>query len=166
LNATTGATTANAAIVPAGTGGDISVFVTNTANVLVDVNGYFAPPSSSGLSLYTVPICRSLDTRYGINVDGPFTGILNIPMRYDAVCATPAAAQAYVLNATVLPTTHLSFLTLWADGTTQPNVSTLNASDGAVTSNMAIVANDYGVLNAYATDSTQLVFDLSGYFAP
>ena len=45
---------ANAAIVPAGTGGDISVFVTNASDVVLDVNGYFAPPATGGLSLYTV----------------------------------------------------------------------------------------------------------------
>lgn len=166
LNAPTGKVTANAAIVSAGTGGDISVFVSNDSDVILDVNGYFAPPSTSGLSYYPLTQCRSLDTRYGINKRGPFQGMLMIPMRYDAVCATPAAVQAYVLNATVLPVNTLSYLTLWPDGASQPNVSTLNAYDGAITSNMAIVPNVYGVLDAYAPSSTQLVFDLSGYFAP
>jgi len=34
---------ANAAIVPAGTDGAISVFVTNQTHVILDINGYFAP---------------------------------------------------------------------------------------------------------------------------
>ena len=34
---------ANAAIVPAGPNGAISIFVTNDCDVIIDVNGYFAP---------------------------------------------------------------------------------------------------------------------------
>ena len=43
LNSWDGSVVANAAIVPAGTGGAISVFVTNPTNVILDINGYFAP---------------------------------------------------------------------------------------------------------------------------
>jgi hypothetical protein len=34
---------ANAAIVPAGAGGAINVFVANRTHVILDINGYFAP---------------------------------------------------------------------------------------------------------------------------
>jgi hypothetical protein len=44
LNAPTGTITANAAIVPAGANGDLSVFVTNDSDLIIDVNGYFAQP--------------------------------------------------------------------------------------------------------------------------
>jgi hypothetical protein len=70
-----------------------------------------------------------------------------------------------VLNATVLPPQPLGFLTLWPNGHVQPLVSTLNALDGQITSNMAIVPTSSGVIDAYATDPTQLVLDTSGYFA-
>ena len=164
LNAATGAITANAAIVPAGSGGDVSIFVTDSSDVVLDVNGYFAPPASGGLSLYTVTPtpCRVIDTRNGTGV---FNGTLAVPVQ-DSTCAPPATAQAYVLNATVVPSGTLDYLTLWADGTTQPLVSTLNAVDGAITSNMAIVSNTMGTIDAFSTDSTQLIFDLSAYFAP
>jgi hypothetical protein len=55
---------------------------------------------------------------------------------------------------------------LWPDGETQPVVSTLNAADGAITSNMAIVPNSDGKTDAYASGTTQLVLDISAYFAP
>ena len=32
----------DAAIVPAGTGGAISIFVADTTDVIIDINGYFA----------------------------------------------------------------------------------------------------------------------------
>jgi hypothetical protein len=33
---------ANAAIVPAGTNGEIAVYVSNTTDLIIDINGYFA----------------------------------------------------------------------------------------------------------------------------
>ena len=62
--------------------------------------------------------------------------------------------------------TPVRFLTLWPDGGQFPNVSTLNAYDGAVTSNMAIVPTTNGSIDAYAAGLTQLILDISGYFAP
>ena len=162
LNSLTGAVTANAAIVPAGSGGDVSIFVSDSADVILDVNGYFAPPATGGLSLYTVTPCRVLDTRNGA---GAFNGTLAVPV-HGSSCAPPATAQAYVLNATVVPSGSLNYLTLWADGGAQPYVSTLNAVDGAITSNMAIVPTTNGTIDAFSTNSTQLIFDLSSYFAP
>ena len=53
-----------------------------------------------------------------------------------------------------------------ADGQPQPMVSTLNAYDGFVTSNMAIVPTTNGSIDAYAAGLTQLILDISGYFAP
>ncbi len=70
----------------------------------------------------------------------------------DSSCGIPKASQAYVLNATVVPQ--------------EPLVSTLNAFDGAVTSNLAIVpAGNRGDVDAYANGLTDLILDISSYFA-
>ena len=76
------------------------------------------------------------------------------------------AAQTYVFNASVVPQGYLGYLTLWPDGTTQPLVSTLNALDGSISSNMAIVPSTNGKVDAYASGLTQLILDISSYFAP
>ncbi len=60
----------------------------------------------------------------------------------------------------------MPFLTLWPHGSGQPLVSTLNAYDGFITSNMAIVPSSDGSIDAYAAGLTQLILDISGYFAP
>ncbi|HLJ50505.1 MAG TPA: hypothetical protein VKU01_31045 [Bryobacteraceae bacterium] len=39
---------ANAAIVPTGAGGAISTYVSDASDVIIDINGYFAPPGSPG----------------------------------------------------------------------------------------------------------------------
>jgi hypothetical protein len=164
LNAPTGTVTANAAIVPAGTNGEVSVFVTDDSNLVIDINGYFAPPGPGGLSLFPLTPCRVTDTR---NPPGsqPFIGTLNVDVIASG-CGAAVSAQSYVLNATVVPPGPLGFLTLWPQGATQPLVSTLNAGDGAITSNMAIVPTTNGSISAFVTDKTHLVLDISGYFAP
>ena len=81
-------------------------------------------------------------------------------------CAPPSTAQGYVLNATVVPSGSLNYLTLWPADTARPYVSTLNADDKSITSNMAIVPTNNGETDAYATNPTNLILDLSGYFAP
>jgi hypothetical protein len=166
LNDQTGTIVANAAIVPAGTGGDISVYSTNDTQLLIDINGYFAPAGPGGLSLYAVAPCRVIDTRH-VGSGQPFSGTLNPPVDVvGSFCGPPATALAYVFNATVVPTGALGYLTLWPDGTTQPVVSTLNAFDGALTNNMAIVPTNNGKVDAYANGITQLILDISSYFAP
>jgi len=162
LNSLTGVVTANAAIVEAGTGGEISVFAQDDADVILDVNGYFAPPGTGGLSLYAVTPCRVIDTRNGM---GPVNGVLSVNV-VGSPCEPPSTAQAYVLNATVVPDGRMGYLTLWPAGETQPVVSTLNAVDGALTSNMAIVPTTNGSINVFTEDPTDLFLDISSYFAP
>jgi uncharacterized repeat protein (TIGR01451 family) len=163
LNALTGTITANAGIVQAGTGGQISTYVTNNTNLVIDIDGYFAAPQgSAGLTLYALTPCRVLDTRKGV---GAFSGKLPVDVA-DSNCGAPSAAQAYVFNATVVPQGPLGYLTLWPDGQQQPLVSTLNALDGAITSNMAVVPTQNGWVDAYAPSLTQLVLDISSYFGP
>jgi len=65
-----------------------------------------------------------------------------------------------------VPSGSLGYLTLWPDHQTEPVVSTLNAIDGWTTSNMAIVPTTNGSIDAYADGLTQLILDISSYFAP
>ncbi len=162
LNAVTGAVTANAAIVPAGTNGDISVFVSHPSDLVIDVNGYFAPPGTGGLSLHNLTPCRVLDTRNPAGSQ-PFNGAKDLNVGA-ASCGALASAQSYVVNATVVPPGPLGFVTLWPQGSTQPLASTLNAIDGAVTSNMAIVPTGNGSISIFGSNPTHLVMDISGYF--
>jgi hypothetical protein len=164
LNANLGGVTANSAIVPAAANGDISVFVSNPSDVVIDVNGYFAAPGAGGLSLFALTPCRVLDTRTS-PVHPPTATPFDVSVALSG-CGAPTTAQSFVLNATVVPPAPFGFLTLWPAGTTQPLVSTLNAIDGAITSNMAIVPTANGAISAFGSHPVQLILDISGYFAP
>jgi hypothetical protein len=162
LNAPTGTVTANAAIVAAGRGGAVAVLPTADTDLIIDIDGYFAPMASGGLSMYGVTPCRVLDTR---NTTGPFNGEIAINVGA-SVCAPSSTAQGYLVAGTVVPPTALGYLTIWANGLSQPDVSMLNADDGLITSNMVIVATIDGSIDAYAADPTNLVLDLFAYVAP
>jgi len=168
LNDGTGTIVANAAIVPAGADNATAFYPhDHNTDLLLDVDGYFAPASSASnpLSLFTLTPCRILDTRNGI---GLFNGTIPVGI-VGGACGVPAASpEAFVLNATVVPDGKLLYLSLWPEGLTQPEVSTLNANDGAVTSNMAIVPAGSGndSINAFAPTDTQLILDISSYFSP
>jgi hypothetical protein len=158
LNAPTGAVTANAAIMPAGSSGAMSVFASNDTDLVIDVTGYFAPAATGALSLYTMPACRVLDASQ------PGGAPRDVPAGDN--CGIPSGAQAYVLSATVVPAGALGYLTLWPQGQSQPAVSTVNALDGAVTSNLAIVPTSNRSISAFPSNPTRLVLDMFGYFAP
>ena len=163
LNDPTGTIVANAALLPAnGTpDGEIAVYPSDTTDLVIDIDGYFALATpTDGLAFNSLTPCRAVDTRGTI---GAFIGQQTFNIE-GSPCAPPSDAAGYVMNATALPQARLGFLTLWPDGPL-PLASTLNAIDGAFTSNMAIVGTSSGSIDAYASGSTNLLLDLSGYMA-
>jgi hypothetical protein len=168
LNSLDGTVLANAAIVPAGTNGAVSFFASNTTDLIVDINGYFAPPGSGGLNFYTATPCRVADTR---NPAGTFGGPIiggaterTFPLSQGS-CGLPANAAAYSLNMTVAPSGFLGYLATWPAGGSQPVVSTLNAYKGQVVANATIVpAGASGSINVYVTNTTHVIIDTNGYF--
>jgi len=171
LNSWTGKVVANAALVPAGSGGSISVYAQDPTQVVLDTNGYFGAPGGAGsLSFHPVAPCRIADTRGG---QGPFGGpeiaastARSFPIPSSG-CGIPATAAAYSLNVTVVPDGMLQYLTAWPTGSAQPNVSTLNSWDGTVVANAAIVpAGDGGAISVFVTNRTHVILDINGYFAP
>ncbi|HLJ50590.1 MAG TPA: SBBP repeat-containing protein [Bryobacteraceae bacterium] len=173
LNSGDGSVVANAAIVPAGTAGGVSIFVTNDTDVIIDINGYFASPGSpAAQSLYTVTPCRVVDTRGGLGQ--PFGspslaagGTRSFPIPSGACSGIPAGAQAYSLNVTVVPPGPLSYLTAWPTGQAQPVVSTLNSPGGKIVANAAIVpAGTNGGVTVFVTNLTDVILDINAYFAP
>ncbi len=193
LDDTEGLIVANAAIVPGGTpSGGISVYNSgpSAADVVIDMNGYFAPPAS-GLQFYPVAPCRLVDTRgtaAGFNGIDPFAGpsitagqTLTIPVQSTAEAGDdtepapcgviPSSAQAYSFNLTVVPHAGgVDYVTLWPAGSTKPYVSTLDDPEGSILANAAIVpaGTSSGGVSVYNSGpaTTDVVIDMNGYFAP
>ena len=162
---------ANAAIVPAGANGGVSVYVTDATQVILDIDGYFVPAStSSALAFYPLTPCRIADTRGargplgGPSLNGGSVRAFPIP---SSSCNIPSTAQAYSLNVTAVPRNTLNYLTIWATGQSQPDTSTLNSSTGAVVANAAIVPSGIsGDVSVFVSDDSDVILDVNGYFAP
>jgi hypothetical protein len=165
LNDRTGTVVANGAIVPVGIGGQVSIYATDDTDLVIDINGYFAPQGAGGLLFYTLNPCRLLDTRLLPPGAPTFSGTLDVLLGV-GLCSRPVAANAYAFNATVVPPGVMRWMTLWPQGTIRSLASTLNDTDGTVTNNMALVPTYNGVISAFVTDPTHLILDIFGYFAP
>lgn len=81
-------------------------------------------------------------------------------------CGTSASARGFVLNATVVPPGMMRWLTVWAQGESQPSTANLNDRDGTIMNNMALVPTANGSISAFVKDQTHLILDAFGYFAP
>lgn len=175
MNSPNGSIVANAAIVPAGEAGAISLYASNTTNAIIDINGYFAPPGAEGLAFYPVTPCRVADTRVGSGFSGAFgqpslvgTETRSFPVQQSS-CGIPSTAQVYSLRMTVVAPGPLVYITTWPAGLAEPVASTLNDLNGGVVGNQAIVpagSATGGPISVYASNNTDLVVDINGYFAP
>jgi hypothetical protein len=169
LNSMDGTVIANAAIVPGGSNGSVNFYTPNDTDLVVDVNGYFAPPGTGGLNFYVATACRVVDTR---NAAGTFGGPAisaqqsrSFPLP-QSTCGLPASAGAYSLSIMAVPPGFLGYLTAWPTGMTQPLVSTLNALKGLSVANAALVrGGTNGAISVYVSNASDVVIDAIGYFA-
>src|SRR5205807_10329469 len=102
LNSSDGRIKANAAVVAAGTSGNVSVYVYDETHVILDINGYFVPSgiTPSGLVFYPLPPCRVMDTRLPMGpLGGPILagGATRTAPILTSSCGLPASAAAYSL---------------------------------------------------------------------
>ena len=142
--------------------------LTMTANASVTAN-FEANPISASSALRFVPVtpCRLVDTRNPlVHLGGPSSADeRRAALLSRGPAIFPSTALAYSLNLTVVPQGTLGYVTLWPTGQAQPVVSTLNSIDGRMKSNAAIVpAGTGGAVSVFATDSTDVILDINGYF--
>ncbi|MBL8210217.1 MAG: BACON domain-containing protein [Bryobacterales bacterium] len=156
--------TASAMLVPVGADGTVQMQASQGSDAVLDVNGYFAPPSDQGL-YFTVlnDTCRMADTRVVPFAPSLAPGVARTIDPRLAGCPIAAEARAYALNATAVPAGPLAFLSLFPAPTWQGN-STLNAFTGQVTANFAIVPDTGLGIGALASGVSDVVLDSLGYF--
>ena len=167
LNDIPGQIIANAAIVVAGTSGDVSVYPTNDTDLVIDINGYFAAAGAGGLSLYGVQPCRVIDTRH-VGSGQPFSGTLSPPVDVvDTGCAASSLAQAYVFNASGRAGGSLGYLDAVA-GRHQPARgfdAERSWTDRSPTTWRSCPPTTERSM-PMRLGLTQLILDISSYFAP
>jgi endosialidase-like protein len=136
-------------------------------------------PANSVVFVGMTP-CRVADTRNGSGFTGSFGppslvggAKRTFPIQSSPNCSIPSIAQAYSFNITIVPPGFVDFVTVGPTPVaTPPTFSTLNgyvcafSSSPCVISNAAIVpAGTSGSVDVYASQSTNLLIDINGYYA-
>jgi hypothetical protein len=132
--------------------------------------GAAAAGATAPLSFVAITPCRLVDTRTGSGFTGAFgpPGLMSnvertIPVPTSS-CGVPASA-AYSLNFTVVPPGPLLFLSAYP--TTFQNTSVLNSLNGQIIANGAVIPADAnGNFKVLASDPTNLIIDINGYYVP
>ncbi len=161
--------------------GQFKVFTTATTDLVIDLLGYYSADAvdANGQGLLFTPLThpvRLLETRAGLPVGcyrpgAPLNGnqvYLQVARGACDGLTIPINALGVVGNATTVLPVSGGFLTLWPSSATQPTVATANYNSGQVINRHFIVGlgNADGAFKMFSSATTELVIDLSGYFAP
>ncbi|KQY47820.1 HNH endonuclease [Cellulomonas sp. Root137] len=162
-----GQTVANLVIVPLGPGGNVTLYTSSGAHLIIDVVGWFtdqtATASSTGLFVPVTP-GRLLDSRAGsaLAAGSPTalspTGHLGVPA---------SGVSAVFVNATATQTTGSGYLQLFPEGRGVAGASSSVNFTGAgeTVANAAIGAlGDGGRVTMYTSTRTHALVDVLGYF--
>lgn len=191
VNFEAGNPTGNGVVAPVGPDGTICVYTSTTADVLVDLVGYFdgsTPDAATDDEIvaeqadpaFTAATpTRLIDTRNAIGVPtgriSPGTP-LQVPVRgaqLDAVAATggpdtltvPDDASAVAMNVTVVGPSGGGFATVWPCGAARPTASNLNFASGRTRANSVIAPiGDDGNVCIHVSASANVIVDVAGWF--
>jgi hypothetical protein len=147
-----------------------------TVQVIVDLEGYYAPGNASGLGSRFFPVVdhRILDTRSNIGgvPPGPISAGTPISVPIVGQGGVLDGASAVVMNTTITAPTASGFLTVFpANLMSPPNVSNLNFTAGETIANLVSVATGLNPALgrdkfANASGSVQAIGDVVGWYGP
>lgn len=159
-------------------GGDFKIYPQFTTDLVVDVLGYYSPDATdvNGAGLLFTPLpkpVRLLDTRAGAGgcstPNAPLSGGVEYSQPAQGTCdgvVIANTAKAIVGNATVV-NSNGGFLTLWPSSAMRPLAATSNFVTGQIHNrHFTVGLGGDGAFKMFAQFTTDLVIDVSGYFAP
>jgi serine protease inhibitor ecotin len=176
LNFPVGDDRANQVTVALGTGGTLSItFVapsaSQIAHAIFDVTGYFVPGTSGARYVPLTP-SRLLDSRSGNGLSGPFASDVARTFQVSGRGGVSGNSVAVTGNLTVTSQTSPGYLYIGPGAVNNPTSSTLNFPKGDDRANgVAVALGAGGTLSiTYAAPTSgpiaQVIFDVTGYFAP
>jgi Chaperone of endosialidase len=117
--------------------------------------------------------CRVIDTRTGNGFTGAFGppslvggGSRTFPILSSTTCTIPTEAQAYSFDITVVPPGPLTYVTAYPTGQPTPVAAiAVESPQGTLASDTGIIpAGSNGSIDVYASNPTDLVVDINGYY--
>jgi hypothetical protein len=145
-------------------------FAGNTTDLVFDVTGYYVP-DSGGAKYVPVDPARLLDTRSGNGLAGTFAANTPRTLRVTGRGGVPSNAIAVTGNVTVVNPSSSWAVFVGSVPTPNPSTSTVNFLGGDLKSNGLTVGlgasgDIYPTYMSLAGNTTDLVFDVTGYFVP
>jgi hypothetical protein len=136
-----------------------------------DATGFSA--SANPLVFVAMLPCRVVDTRTGNGFTGAFGppslvgGVSRtFPILSITTCTIPTEAQAYSFDITVVPPGPLTYVAAYPTGQPTPVAAiAVESPQGTLASNTGIIpAGSNGSIDVYASNPTDLVVDINGYY--
>ncbi len=154
--------------------GAFKIFASTDTDIVVDITGYYAPPSATGLYFHPLPKpVRLLDTRPGASAcftpGAPLQGNTDTSQIGTTTCdgvLIPAGALALTGNATTVSPQANGFLTLYPSNAARPLIASANFQPGVnLNSPFMVGLSPSGQFNMYVASTTDLVVDVTGYYS-
>ena len=164
-------TVANAVLVQLGADGDLNLFTQKSANLIVDITGYWREATRAQAGRFEpVPTpTRLLDTREGNGAPKAIVGTGgSIDLQVTGRGGVPAAGvSAVAMVVTVTDSAAAGFVTAWPTGQPKPFASSLNPTGpNDIRSNLVIVpVGAGGKVSLFTQNATHLVADVTGWFS-
>jgi CSLREA domain-containing protein len=141
-----------------------------TAHLVFDVTGYYLE-DLSGSKFYPLTPGRVLDTRVSNGLSGSFKSDIARALKIEGRVGVPAAADAVTGNLSVVGQTDDGYVSMTKALDNTPDTSALNFPIGDVRANgVTGPLSNSGtvglVFKASAGKTTNLILDITGYFAP
>ena len=174
INFKAGDTLANGLTVALSATGSLSATYISTAgkttDLVFDVTGYFTP-DAAGATYHPLAPARLLDTRAGNGLSGKLSANTPATFAVTGGGGVPAGATAVTGNLTVTGSSSGWAIYIGPDPVASPTSSTINFVTGDVKANgLTVALSATGTLSATyistAGKTTDLVFDVTGYFTP
>ena len=178
LNWAAGETISNSSTVVLGTSGAINIYngSAGDTNVVVDIEGYYAPAGSSNGSghyqaMSPYRVCDTRPTAISGLTDqctgkalGPGATLVVNVAGSGSVPLTGTAAVA--LNVTVVNPSSAGYITLYPDGFARPATSDMNfAAHDVIADQVTVEVGTKGSIEVYnSSGTTNIVVDVTGYF--
>ncbi len=154
-------TIANLVVAKIGVGGKVCLYTYKSANLIVDVNGYF---EGSQVAAPLEPQ-RLLDTRRGLGAPKALQSAgSTIELTVLGVGGVPPIGDTVVLNVTVDNALADGYLTVFPCRTIQPNASNVNFKTGQTIANAVFAkVGVNGKVCIYSSASTDTIVDVNGW---
>jgi FtsP/CotA-like multicopper oxidase with cupredoxin domain len=142
----------------------------NTTDLVFDVTGYYTP-DLTGAKYFPLAPTRLLDTRSGVGYGASLHAATPATFQVTNRGSVPSKATAVTGNVTVVNPTSSWAIFLGPTATATPSTSTINFNRGDIKGNgLTVALSSKGTLSAtymsIGGNTTDLVFDVTGYFAP